>query len=232
VILALSGLAAGCAHGSKHLVKPEKCAEARATATRRAAHPLHGDVDGDGAADAVSLVRLRPDGRCGAVLVVRTQDRTLTHAFPTTSGAPGVPLLNGLASLAPVRPLQIVLTTWLGASTEFARVFAVRAGRIAELAAPTSDGTFPYEGSVTHFNAIDCVHGRPGMIVASGWFERGSSGPSYGFERHFYRVGAHRFELVRSRSGKTRIALPETKVFREFREPQPFPSCMRVRAAS
>jgi hypothetical protein len=227
VLLALPGLLAGCAHGSKQ-VKAERCAEARTEATGQTGHLLRGDVDGDGVPDRVSLVRLRSDAPCGAVLVVRTRARTLTRALPTTSGAPGVPLLNGLASLAPNRPLQIVLTTWLGASTEFARVFAVRKGQISELAAPTADGTFPYEGSVTHFNAIDCVHGRPGMIVASGWFERESG--SFGFERHFYRVGAGRLALVRSQSGKTRIALPETKVFREFREPQPFPSCMRVRA--
>jgi len=212
-------------------VKAERCAEARTEAASRAGHPLRGDVDGDGAPDQVSLVRLRSDAPCGAILVVRTRARTLTRAVATTSGAPGVPLLNGLASLAPNRPLQIVLTTWLGASTEFARVFAVRAGRIAELAAPTSDATFPYEGSVTHFNAIDCVHGRPGMIVASGWFERGSSARSFGFERHFYRVGEHRFELARSQSGQTRRALPERNIFREFGEPQPFPSCMRVRAS-
>jgi hypothetical protein len=195
-------------------------------------------VTGDGVPDRVWVVRLRHTrARCGAFLVVRSRGRMLTRPIVATP-LPGVPRLTGLAALGPGRALQIVVTPWEGASTVFARVYVVRRGRISALTNGMSDpqaeldDTFPYEGSVTHFDAIDCIHGRPGMIVASGWFYRGSRGRSFGFGRDFYRVGAHRFVLVRSQSGKTRIALPETNLFPEFREPQPFPSCMRVRPAS
>ena len=225
--VAAAVLATGCSHGAK-TVKP--CAEARADAAKHVVHgALRGDVDGDGRSDIVSLVRLRGNARCGAVLIVRTRSGTLSHAFRTVS-FPGVPSLNGLAALSDPQPgLKIVITTWQGASTAFARVFAVRRSRISEIPIDTPEGTIPYEGSVTHFNAVDC--GAPGSIVASGWAEVGASGRRFSFERRFYRVGELRFELARVQSGRTRSPLPERGRFPEFREPQPFPSCMRVRAA-
>jgi hypothetical protein len=218
-------LSAGCSHGSKRSVDP--CARARAEAIERIGqHALRGDVDGDGVRDSVALVRVRSaPARCGAFLVVRTRGRTLVRALRTTS-YPRVPSLNGLAALGSRRGLGIVVTTWQGASTAFARVYAVAANRISPVAAGTPDGTFPYEGSVTHFNAIDCT-GK--LVVASGWFERGAS--RFGFYRRFYRVRDGRFALVRSETGTSRSPVPGRHL-REFREPQPFPSCMRVRATS
>jgi hypothetical protein len=178
-------------------------------------------------------VRVRRNwSRCGAFLVVRTAGGTLTQAIPT-SPEPIVPSLTGLAALGPGRGLRIVVTTWEGASTAFARTYSVRATGISLLRTgmtetlDPADDTFPYEGSVTHFNAVDCV--RPGVVVASGWFEKGASGTLFGYERRFYRVAANAFELIRSQAGTTRKAIPPLNRLREFREPQPFPSCMRVR---
>jgi hypothetical protein len=190
------------------------------------AHPLSGDVDGDGAPDRVGLVRLRtaPE-RCGAFLVVRTRGGALTRAF-SKPAIPDVPSLNGLVALGSRPGLHIVVTTWHGASTEFARLFAVRAGRIIPVETGTADNTLPYEGSVTHLDAVDCAPG--GLVVASGWSERG---PTFVFVRRFYRVGNGRLELVRSRSGASRSPSPTGRL-PEFSEPQPFPSCMRVRAGS
>jgi hypothetical protein len=233
-LLPFAFVSAGCSHGTKQ-VEASVCDRARAEALRGPdRNALQGDVTGDGVPDRVSIVRLsQRRTHCGAFLLVRSRGRTLARPLAATP-LPGVPRLTGLAALGPGRGLQVVVTPWEGASTVFARVYVVRSGRILALSNGVSDSTaetgdtFPYEGGVTHYNALDCVHGRPGMIVASGWFE-GRSG-SFGFERHFYRVGADRLELVRSRSGKTRLAFPDTKVFREFRAPQPFPSCMRVRA--
>src|SRR6266542_397786 len=218
-------LSAGCSHGFRR--SEDACARARAEATVRIGqHVLRGDVDGDGVPDAVALVRSRrAPARCGALLVVRTHERTLTRALRTTP-IPQVPSLNGLAALGSRRGLEIVVTTWQGASTAFARVYAVAANRISPVATGTPDGTFPYEGSVTHLNAIDCT-GK--LVVASGWFERGTS--SFGFYRRFYRVRDGRFALVRSETGTSHSPVPGRHL-REFREPQPFPSCMRVRAAS
>ena len=216
-------LAAGCSHGSKRSKDP--CARARTDAAKRIGeHALRGDVDGDGVPDAVALIQLRrAPARCGAVLVVRTRKRTLTRALRRPS-IPQVPSLNGLAALGSSRDLAIVLTTWHGASTEFAQVYSVAGNRISPVATGTADGTFPYEGSVTHLNAVDCA-GE--LIVASGWFERGTS---FGFYRRFYRVREGRFALVRNETGTSRSPDPGRRLT-EFREPQPFPSCMRVRAS-
>lgn len=162
---------------------------------------------------------------------MRLRGRTLTRAFPTIPD-PRFPSLNGLAALTSGRGLQIVVTTWEGASTAFARVFAVQDGRIAPLATGIADGTFAYEGSVTHLDAVDCVRGHPGLIVASSWFLRGATGRHFGYVQRFYRVGTKRFTLVRRRSTTTRRPLPPRGHLSEFREPQPFPSCMRFRSAA
>src|SRR5262249_43311374 len=186
-------VAAGCSHGAR-LVTRDPCAKARATAAKRIGRDaLRGDIDGDGVVDSVALVRVRaaPE-RCGAVLVVRTRSGTLTRAL-SRPPEPDVPGLNGLAALGSRPGLHIVVTTWQGASTEFAQLFAVRGGRIAPVATGTADNTFPYEGSVTHLDAVDCAPG--GLVVASGWFLRGRG---FGFFRHFYRVGAGRLVPVRN----------------------------------
>ncbi len=226
--VAIALVLAGCSHGTKEL-KPNACGRARATALREPQHDvLRGDVDGDGAPDTVALVRLlRAPERCGAFLVVRTRSHTLTRPFARPP-VPDVPTMNGLAALGAQTGLHIIVTTWHGASTGFARVFAVRGDRIAPVETGTPDDTFAYEGSVTHIDAVDCV--SDGLVVASGWFFRGT-GRRFGFFRHFYRVGPAGFAPVRSQSGTSRSSVPVRR-FREFREPQPFPSCMRVRAAS
>jgi hypothetical protein len=225
VVVAIVLVLAGCSHRTK-LAKTTACERARVQALREPAHEvLRGDVDGDGVPDQVWLVRLRQTwARCGAFVVVRARGRTLTRPL-RTSPDPGVPSLNGLAALR-LRPLEIVLTLEEGASTAVARVFTVRAGRISEIVSDTVGGGFPYEGSVTHLNAIDC---QRGLVVASGWFERDSSGRSFGFERRFYRVGKSGFQLVRKEHGTSTSPFPQRELS-EFREPQPFPSCMQVRA--
>jgi hypothetical protein len=216
-------------------VKPKPrstaCERARATALHETPrNALRGDVDGDGNTDAVSLVRVQtaPD-RCLTFLVVRTRSRTLARPVQGDRRLAEVPRLNGLASIGPGR-LDIVVTTWQGAATAGARVFSVGGGRITPLAAPTSDGTFPYEGSVIYFNGVDCVRPAENSVVASGYLEKGATGPPFGFERRFYRVHSDRFVPVRTQTGITRTNLALRNPMHEFREPQPFPSCMRVRA--
>jgi hypothetical protein len=185
---------------------------------------LRGDVDRDGRPDRVSLVRVRPGrAHCGAVLVVRTRSLALTLPLGTAP-MPGVPAMNGLAAVGGGQRLAIVVTTRHGASTEFAQLFAVRGGHIALVSTKTAENRIPYEGSVTHIDAVDCT--EDGQVVASGWFYREDS---FGFFRHFYRVGSDGFELARTQSGSSTSSVPARR-FHEFREPQPFPSCMRVRA--
>jgi hypothetical protein len=140
------------------------------------------------------------------------------------SGPLPVPFLNGLVTLGPDRGLKIVATTWMGASTSFARVFSVKDGRISEIALHTADGTIAYAGSVTHWDGVDCVRGRPGVIVTESQFVAGDRRPIVSIERRYYQVGPQGFRLVSSQSQKT--STPSSAFAR-----QPlFPSCMRVRA--
>jgi hypothetical protein len=234
---AMVAVSAGCSHGTKR-VQPKPltaCERARATALREPRpNALRGDVDGDGRPDAVAIVRVptAPD-RCRAFLIVKALRRTFTRPLQGNA-VPDVPRLNGLAAIVPGR-LHIVVTTWQGASTAFARLFAIRGGRILALAAPTGDGTFPYEGSVTHFDGVDCaVETVSKTIVASGYFEKGAAGPPFGFVRHVYSVRTHpgrgdRLVRAYTRTGTAGWDLSR-RPFDELREPQPFPSCMRVRA--
>jgi hypothetical protein len=236
-VVAVVAVSAGCSHDSKHVKPrpPTACERARVAALRAPRHnALRGDVNGDGRPDSVAIVRVRtaPD-RCAAFLVVKARRRTLARPL-RGNAVPGVPRLNGLASIISGR-LHIVVTTWQGASTGFASLFAVREGRILPLTAPTGDGTFPYDGSVTHFNGVDCaVQPTSNDIVASGYFQKGAAGPPFGFVRDVYRVRTHEVSadrLVRAytRKGTVRWDLSRTP-FDELREPQPFPSCMRIRA--
>jgi hypothetical protein len=224
VLLAAACLAAGCSHGTKR-VAPAPCARARAAAEAApATNALRGDVDGDGAIDRVSLVRLRPEARCGAVLLLRTGHRTLARPI-ATHAAPPVPRLNGLAALGSGRKLYIVVTTDEGASTAFAQVFSARSGRLIELAIRGPDaGGFAYLGSVTHYGGVDCVRGRPGLVEERTYSTLASSRPW--LYRTFYGLRGDRFQLVRKQVIKN---IPD-RFSRSSGGADPFPSCMRVRA--
>jgi hypothetical protein len=216
LVIAVVALLAGCSHGTKPVNKP--------ASTEPPKGALRGDVDGDGEADDVSIARRCPsESQCRTYLVVRTRDRKLTRALTTAPVPPPVPFLDGLAALGSDRALKIVATTWMGASTAFARVFSVRKGRISEIVLQTGDGTFPYAGSVTHWDGVDCVRGQPGTIVAKGQFVSGERRPVFVIERRYYRVGPHSFKLVRIQREKTSTPA-------DFASEPLFPSCMRVRA--
>jgi hypothetical protein len=223
-------VAAGCSHEAKQ-VKPSRCSEARVQAWTRVPHAIRGDVDGDGVPDTVALVRLRraPDP-CGAFLVVRTGNRVLTRALVTDYSPPygsQVPRLNGLAGLTSRSRLHIVVTLAEGASTAFAQVFSVEGGRILAMPIRGPDaGGFSYWGSGTHYGGVDCVKGRPGLIVESTFSTLASSRQL--LYRDFYRLHGDNFELAR----KQVITRITGALSRSSRGAQPFPTCMRVRAAS
>jgi hypothetical protein len=161
-----------------------------------------GDVDGDETMDQVQVD--------GTRLIVRTHDEDLTLSLPAGEFPP---FLNGLAAIDRRPGLEIVATLHRGASTSFAGVFAVRRGRLRQLAIPGNESgdLFAYEGGVTHFDSIDCS--APGVVVAT------SSTPGHTEERT-YRVEDAGFRLIRSR----------TRRRQSFVTPQPFPSCMRIRS--
>ena len=188
---------------------------------------LRGDVDGDGAPDRIALVRLRGGrARCGAFLVVRTGSSTLAKPLATDVGPP-VPVLNGLARIGSAPRLRVVITTVEGASTAFAHVFAVNGSRILELPIRGPDaGGFAYWGSVTHYGGVDCVKDRPGLILEETFSTLASSRQQ--LYRNYYRLKGGRFELAR----KEVIKRITHALQRSSRGEEPFPGCMRVRAAS
>ena len=136
--------------------------------------------------------------------------------------------VNGLAALDHRPGLAIVITVHEGASTAFGQLFRIERGALRRISSPaTAGGEFAYEGSVGHFNVIDCVRKRSGLIWISGYGLDGSS--HYIQERTLYRLVGDKLVPVRHES--SRPAVSDAGRFREFAEPQPFPHCLVVRSA-
>src|ERR1051325_4368716 len=133
--------------------------------------------------------------------------------------------VNGLAALDRAPGLEIVVTVHHGASTAFGDLFRVENGALARIRIPGFGGEFAYEGSVTHFNVIDCARPRSGLIWISGYGLDDSS--HYIQERSLYRLAGDRLAQVRHES--SRVSVPTAGRFPEFAEPQPFPHCLVVR---
>jgi hypothetical protein len=133
--------------------------------------------------------------------------------------------VNGLAAIDRRRGLEIVVTVHQGASTAFGQLFRVERGGLERIVIPGFGGEFAYEGSVTHFDVIDCARRRSGLIWISGY---GLSGTSrYVQQRTLYRLVDD--GLVRVRRETSRLAIEKAGRFPEFAEPQPFPHCLVVR---
>jgi hypothetical protein len=197
---------------------------------------VRGDVDGDGKADEVAVEDRGPRScrfrvraaTAGGVLTARLP-LSICEGKPAETYGTALPGIRGLAEIDTDPGLEIVVETHQGASTEFAALFTVRNGRISrvDLPRPFLDDELAFEGSVTHFEVVDCV--RPGIVVVSGY--GAELGPRVVYGRSFYRVEGTRFLFLRAGA---RGRLPAERVgelqrYPEFREPQPFPSCMKVR---
>jgi hypothetical protein len=247
-VVAVVAVTAGCSHGTKQLnPKPRPksltaCEHARAKALREPRrNVLRGYVEGSGYGDAVTLVKVRTaPRRCGAFLIVRGRRRTMTWPLHRNAVS-GLPRLNGLASLRPGR-LHIVVTTGERGSVDSARLFAIRNWRISPVMTPSvsarngirvysgggESAVLAYGGSAGHLYGVDCGSGGA-PIVASGYFLE-PAGLPFGFVRRAYwlddRDQRDRLGHIFTKRGTTK----RHREFEEFREPQPFPSCMRVRA--
>lgn len=187
---------------------------------------LHGDVDGDGQADTVWT---RADWvgrlRCRASLHVRTAEGTFTLAVEPPSEDGGLLSPPGLAGLVRLdrRPgLEIALVPWMGASTTFVNVYALRARGPVLLKSPL----FGHGGSVGNRSGVDCIRKRGAIVAATGasYARRGR----YRVERRFYGLRGDMFVLkfteryrVSDYGGLSRF--PELA-----NELQPFPSCTVV----
>jgi hypothetical protein len=237
--MAIVAVSAGCAHATKQVKPaakpraPTACERARETALHEPRrNVLHGDVDGSGYGDAVTLVKVpSAPRRCGAFLIVRGHRRTMT--WPLHGNAnPALPRLDGLARLLAGR-LHIVVTSEQRASVSFARLFAIRHWRISPVlgSAGTLAGqrsfVIPYGGSGIHLYGVNCD--RVEGIVVSRYFPR-ANGLPFGFVRHVYwlddRWTSDRLDPHYTKRGTTR----KHREFEEFRRPQPFPTCFEARA--
>jgi hypothetical protein len=197
---------------------------------------VRGDVDGDGKAEDVAVedqgpesCRFRIRARADKGEIVGPLELAECAVKPAETFGTALPSVSGLAEIDEEPGLEIVVETHRGASTEFATLFTARRDALEqiELPPPFNDDELPFEGSVTHFNVVDC--GRPGVVVASGYGADLRSRVIYG--RSFYRVDGTRLRFLRAgaRGRLSAERVGDLQRYPEFREPQPFPSCMKVR---
>jgi hypothetical protein len=202
--------------------------------TQRAACPpanslrdsVCGNVDGRAGAERVGLA-VRPGH--SVWLVVRLAHHSVSKRLETEDKSSDIgahAFVNGLAELDSPSALEIVVTVHEGASTAFGQILRLKHGTLRRIPIPgAADGEFAYEGSVTHFNVIDCARERSGLIWISGYGLDDNTHYTQG--RVLYRLEGDR--LVEVRHESSRPTLKEAGRFPEFSEPQPFPHCLVVR---
>ena len=187
---------------------------------------LCGNVDGRTGQERVGLA-IRPGH--SVWLIVRFADHSVSKRLETQDKPSEIgqhAFVNGLAELDARRGLAIVVTVHEGASTAFGQVFRLKQGALTMISIPSlRDGEFAYEGSVGHFDVVDCARLESGLIWISGYGWDGGS--RYVQGRALYRLENQ--HLVQVRHESSRPSLNEAGHFREFAEPQPFPHCMVVR---
>jgi hypothetical protein len=187
---------------------------------------LCGNLNGKTGQERVGLA-IRPGHSIR--LVVRFADHSVSKQLETQDKPSEIgeqAFVNGLAELDARRGLAIVVTVHEGASTAFGQIFRLEHGALTTIPVPgLGDGEFAYEGSVGHFDVIDCARRGSGLIWISGYGLNGGS--RYVQGRALYRLESR--HLVQVRHEGSRPTLTEAGHFPEFAEPQPFPHCMVVR---
>lgn len=217
LLLALLGLVGG------HEGRPAACPPANGLKDS-----LCGNVDGRARQERVGIA-LGPGS--SVRLVVRFADHSVSKKLEDEGAeSPNIEkdfvFVNGLAAIDSRRGLAIIVTVHQGASTAFGQIFRLQDGALRRIPIPgTAGDEFAYEGSVTHFNVIDCAHKRTGLIWISGYWYDGTR--RYVQQRMLYRLTDD--ELVRTRRERSRPNVEKAGRFREFAEPQPFPHCLVVR---
>jgi hypothetical protein len=204
------------------------------TASRLAPTPaLVGDVDGDGTPDRVAIrfaPRLRTD--CGIVVAVKTRHGVKAARVPYGSEAgkfprsgqfirlSTFPFLNGLYRIDGRPGLEIVLTSWAGASTLMLHMFTFTHGRLVPVRAPTTHGLWE-GGCCGQSTGIDCSREML-RITATSWLDT----HHLRIDRAFYTLRNARLTFIKSRTFRL-----SDKQIRFSRESSAlFESCQGVRA--
>jgi hypothetical protein len=130
---------------------------------------LRGDVDGDGAPDAVRLTLAARAARCTYAL--RAGD---LRAVVTQPSATRAPALVALARIDASRGLEVVVRTLGGASVDTAAVFQRAGGRLVRVAGPR----LVYGMGGGGASAVDCVGRGTGRVRQRG-FSRAVQGPDW-----------------------------------------------------
>lgn len=190
---------------------------------------LSGDVDGDGAADEVSLAAPTRPG-CPYLVSVETATGVLVGELASDlGGATGLPALNTLADLDGDGDLEVAIDAHAGASTVFLALFDASGDALVRIAARRGPGRgelFAYGGSVGHLDGIDCASEQGpaagGVVIASAV----PRGERYLVRRSFYELASgvleHRAEL----SERHLVEADDLGQFAEL-APVPFSSCAR-----
>ena len=185
---------------------------------------LRGDIDGDGRTDVVWTEAEWLDARhCRALLVVRVDDGIFRTPVASETGLFAPPDLAGLVRLDRRPGLEIALVPWIGASTTFVNVYALRAHRLVRLEGPL----FGHGGSVMTRSGVDCARLRGALVVSTGASFLATR-RRYRVVRRFYALHGDAFAL----KFKERYRVREAGLLRfpELAdEIQPFPSCTAVR---
>jgi hypothetical protein len=216
------------------LAAPCPAVPAVLAASRPAPTPaLVADVDGDGSRDRVTI-RFAPRlwTNCGILVVVATRQGVKparvpygseAGKFPRTDqfiGRSTFPFLNGLYRIDRRPGLEIVLTSWAGASTSILHMFTFTQGRLVHVRAPTPDGLWE-GGCCGESTGLDCARG---MLRISGmsWLDR----HHLQLDRRYYTLRNARLVFTSSRSFRLR----DTQVKSSRESSALFDSCNGVRA--
>jgi hypothetical protein len=202
-------------------------AEITSDPSARTGGSLHGDVDGDGSPDDVSLA-FDDTGAlgCQAFLVVEGSGNSEVLAIESFDRAFGLPQprLNTVAEVDTVPGSEVAVDLVAGASTQFVGLFTMTGGELARVEVEgdefPADDLFPYGGSVGHVEASDCA-GAPGRIVISTATPRGDD---YQVTRRFFRFRGSTPRVEPSSTKRNRVAFEELGRFPEYRS-SPFGGC-------
>jgi hypothetical protein len=240
LVLACLTVAIGCGGGSASTTltgQPSTASARHQAACAVGGRSLVGDLDGDRKPDRVTIAsRPAPARGCYYTLVADTARGTHRYGLGTRNyrvPPPEAPALDALASIDRRAGLEIVADVWRGASTQFAAVFTLHSGKLVPMSGQTvppltpEGRAFPYSGSVTHQNGIDCFRGAgSGLVVASG--AAGFSGKHWDVTRRVYRVVGTGF-LGPFRTQRVQIPYRNnlSTRFPEFSR-RPFSSCIEA----
>jgi hypothetical protein len=234
VVLALSLVAALVPSGSTAAIT--RCFADGDTLERRL---MRGNLDGDGAPDAVWVGASRADGTCRYYVFARTTTSGTSRVrVPTPDKFSRFSLRNAARPIALVRVdsiagREIAVKLLEGASVRPFGFFTMRLGALRRLAIDETSPQplaakimFAFGGGLSLMFGTDCAYAvSPRTIVFSRAFP-GNNGPRYIVERRWYQVRGYFFARTSHPTQRASVRLSRLRaVFPEFRNDGLLPHC-------